>query len=91
LEAVDNAFDIDVDLAQLIKFYGGETGQDRPRRYFPAECTGIRKRTVAVKAVEADIFTFHVERQNLNMRTGMRPFTRLTNVFSKMLASRVHT
>lgn len=91
LEAVDNAFSIDVDFAQLIKIYGGETGQDSPRRYSPTECTGIQKRRpVAGKLVEADISTSHVERQNLSMRMGMRRFTRLTNAFSKKLTNHVH-
>ena len=90
LEAIDNAFGIDVDFAQLIKIYGGETGQDSPRRYSPAECTGIQKRPVTGKPVEADISTSHVERQNLSMRTGMRRFIRLTNAFSKKLANHVH-
>ena len=90
LEAIDNAFGIDVDFAQLIKIYGGETGQDSPRRYSPAECTGIQKRPVTGKPVEADISTSHVERQNLSMRMGMRRFIRLTNAFSKKLANHVH-
>ena len=34
--------------------------------------------------------TSHVERQNLNMRVGMRRFTRLTNAFSRKIDDHVY-
>lgn len=46
LEAVEGAFGADVDYAKLVKLYGSEGGKGAEVRYSPAECTGIRKRTV---------------------------------------------
>ncbi len=89
LDAVMGAFD-QVDFAQLVKLYGDEGGKRAEKKYSPSECTGAIKTPVAGSPDPRHISTSYVERQNLNMRMGMRRFTRLTNAFSKKIDNHLH-
>ncbi len=67
----------------LVKIYGESA--EAEKRYSPAECIGARKERVIGNPDKKYVSTSYVERQNLNMRMGMRRFTRPTNAFSKKL------
>jgi len=88
LNAIEEAFGADIDYAQLVKIYG--PALEGQRRYSPAECTGAIKRRVEGNPDPKHVSTSYSERLNLNIRTGNRRMTRLTNAFSKKAENHAH-
>jgi IS1 family transposase len=88
VDAVEDAFDSDIDYAMLVKLYGSDR-KESDVRYSPAECIGCREVVVSGRPNPEHVSTSFIERQNLTMRLHMRRFTRLTNAHSKKIENHI--
>jgi len=86
VEAMENAFGMNVDYGMVIKSYGVDRGEHhQERRYSAPEVTSMEKMVVMGYPEMDLISTSHIERLNGTTRLHMRRLTRLTYAFSKKL------
>lgn len=86
VEAVENAFGMNVDFGMIIKNYGADKGEHhQERRYSAPEVTSMHKIEIMGRPEMDLISTSHIERLNGTTRLHMRRLTRLTYAFSKKL------
>lgn len=86
IEAMENAFGMNVDFGMVIKNYGADKGEHhQERRYSAPEVTSMHKIEVMGRPDPDLISTSHIERLNGTTRLHMRRLTRLTYAFSKKI------
>lgn len=86
VEAVENAFGMNVDFGMIIKNYGADKGEHhQERRYSAPEVTSMHKIEIMGRPDPDLISTSHIERLNGTTRLHMRRLTRLTYAFSKKI------
>ena len=74
----------------LEKFYAVPPQEGVTTRYSPAQCCGTKTHRITGNPDDAHISTSYAERMTLQMRMGMRRFTRLTNAHSKKVENHRH-
>jgi IS1 family transposase len=89
LEAVEGAFGIDVDFAQLEKIYGIPTDAEQ-RRSSSAKHIGTGMKAVSSSSKQNHVIASSVERQNFAIPRSMRRFAGLTKGYSKRLEFHAH-
>ena len=90
LQAVEGAFGSEIDYAMLEKLYAAPPQEGATTRYSPAQCCGTKTHRIAGNPDSKHISTSYAERMNLEIRMGMRRFTRLTNAHSKKIQNHIH-